>query len=74
MDAEDLIQTMHRKEFRPVELHLADGHKLLVPHPDYLLVFPNRKSALVFPDGVHFEILDLASIVRAVPVPPPAAA
>ena len=68
MDAEDLLQTMHRKEFRPVELHLSDGQKMLVPHPDYFLVFPNRKSALVFPDGIHFEILDLASIVRAGPV------
>jgi hypothetical protein len=74
MDAEDLIQTMHRKEFRPVELHLADGQKLTVPHPDYFLVFPNRKSALVFTDGIHFEILDLASIVRAVPTQPPATA
>ena len=74
MDAEDLLQTMNRKEFRPVELHLSDGQKMLVPHPDYFLVFPNRKSALVFPDGIHFEILDLASIVRAVPVEPPRAA
>ena len=73
MDSEDLIQTMHRKEFRPVELHLSDGQKMLVPHPDYFFVFPNRKSALVFPDGIHFEILDLASIVRAVPVEPRAA-
>ena len=70
MDSEDLIHTMHRKEFRPVELHLCDGQKLLVPHPDYFFVFPNRKSALVFPDGIHFEILDLASIVRAVPISP----
>jgi hypothetical protein len=68
MDAEDLLQTMHRKEFRPVELHLVNGQTMLVPHPDYFLVFPNRKSALVFPDGVHFEILDLAAVVRAVPI------
>ena len=70
MDAEDLLQTMHRKEFRPVELHLSDGQKLLVPHPDYFLVFPNRKSALVFPDGIHFEIIDLAAVVQAVPATP----
>ena len=74
MDAADLVQTMHGKEFRPVELHLADGQKMIVPHPDYFLLFPNRKSALVFPDGVHFEILDLAAIVRAVPIQPSAAA
>ena len=70
MDAEDLLQTMHSKEFRPVELHLSDGQKLLVPHPDYFFVFPNRKSALVFPDGIHFEIIDLAAVVRAVPASP----
>ena len=74
MDADDLIETLRRKEFRPVELHLSDGQKLIVPHPDYFFVFPNRKSAMVFPDGIHFEILDLSAVVRAVPIPPSAAA
>ncbi len=68
MDATDLMQTLHSKGFRPVELHLADGRALRVDHPDYFLLFPTRKSALVFPDGVHFEMLDIASVVRAVPV------
>ena len=68
MDATDLLETLGKKEFRPVELHLADGRSLSVPHVDYFLIFPTKKSALVFPDGVHFEIVDIASIVRVVPM------
>ena len=67
MDATDLVETLHRKGFRPAEIHLADGRTLKLPHPDYLLLFPNRKSALVFPDGVHSELVDVAAIVRVVP-------
>jgi len=67
MDAADLMQALHTKEFRPVELHLADGRALRVGHPDCFLLFPTKKSALVFPDGVHFELVDVGSIVRVVP-------
>ena len=68
MDATDLMETLGKKEFRPVELHLADGRALPLPHGDYFLMFPSKKTALVFPDGVHFEIVDIASIVRVVPL------
>lgn len=68
MDATDLLEALSKKQFRPVELHLADGRSLTVPHVDYFFMFPTQKSALVFPDGVHFEIVDIASIVRVVPL------
>ena len=67
MDATDLMDALNKKEFRPVELHLTDGRTMPVPHVDYFRMFPTKKSALVFPDGVHFEIVDIASIVRVVP-------
>jgi len=67
MDAENLMSALSAKEFRPVDLHLVDGRTLRVEHPDFFLIFPNRKAALVFPDGVHFELLNLEAIVRAVP-------
>jgi hypothetical protein len=68
MDATDLMQTLNTKSFRPVELHLVDGRSLRVEHPDCFLLFPTRKSALVFPDGVRFELVDVESIVRLVPI------
>ena len=69
MDAAHLMQTLSTKAFRPVDLHLADGRSLRVEHPDCFLLFPTRKSALVFPDGVRFELVEVGSIVRLVPVP-----
>ena len=68
MDATDLMETLGKKEFRPVELHLTDGRTLPLPHLDYFLMFPSKKTALVFPDGVHFEVVDIASIVRVAPL------
>ena len=67
MEAHDLMQALHTKEFRPVELHLADGRSLRLEHPDCFLLFPTKKSAWVFPDGVHFELVDVESIVRVAP-------
>jgi hypothetical protein len=67
MDASDLLEVLHRKEFRPVVIHLSDGRKLDLPHPDCFLLFPNRKTAFVFPDGIHIESVDVASIVRVTP-------
>jgi len=67
MDATDLMHALHTKEFRPVEIHLADGRSLRVDHPDYFLLFPTKKSALVFLDGVHSELVDVESIERVVP-------
>ena len=69
MDPTDLMQTLHTENFRPVELQMADGRAFRVDHPDYFLLFPTKKSALVFPDGVHFELVDVASIVRVIPQP-----
>ena len=68
MDAADLLETLGKKEFRPAELHLADGRSLPLPHGDYFLMFPSKKTAFVFTDAVHFEIVDIASIVRVLPL------
>ena len=68
MEVTDLMNAIHRKEFLPANLHFSDGSVLRLPHPDYFMLFPTKESALVFPDGKNFEIVDVASIVRIVPV------
>lgn len=68
MDATDLLETLGKKEFRAAELHLADGRSVPIPHGDYFMMFPSKKTAIAFTDSVHFEIVDIASIVRVVPL------
>jgi len=54
-----------RANWKPVTLHLADGRKLKVKHPDYLLISPTGEALFVFsePDGKEYQILDHELIV-----------
>ena len=38
MTAKDLRDLIHTSPFNPFRLHLADGNRMRVPHPDFVLV------------------------------------
>jgi hypothetical protein len=66
MEAESIRRLLNINPFQPFELSLADGSKVLVHHPDYLLLFPNGKTALSFDKtGDKSVWINTSLIVRA---------
>ena len=60
MTAEQLRKLHREQPFRPFRIHLADGRSLAVPHPDFLWITPNGRTAAVFStDDDAFDIVDL---------------
>jgi hypothetical protein len=55
---EDMI---HRPKFKPIALHLNDGTKVPVKHPDFLM-FTEGKKTIVVTEGEHIHIVDVESI------------
>jgi hypothetical protein len=59
------LRTVHRaRPFRPFQLHLADGRRLHVPHPDFLSHSPKGRTVIVFADDDSFSIVDLLLVTR----------
>ncbi len=63
MTAEQLRRVQRTKPFCPYKLLLADGTKIAVPHPEYLLPHPTkgRTIAVAARDGT-FHIIDLLPV------------
>jgi hypothetical protein len=59
MTTERLQQLHHARPFQPFRIHLADGRRLDVPHPELLAYRPNGRTAVVVKHDESFEIIDL---------------
>jgi len=47
------------RPFQPFTLHMADGRKVLVKHPEFVAVAPSGRTAIVYQPNNDFEIVDL---------------
>ncbi|MBM4033722.1 MAG: hypothetical protein FJ291_18345 [Planctomycetes bacterium] len=64
MRVEELKEVLHATPFRPFVLHLADGRDVFVKHPDFILISPTGRSAVVYlPDGA-LRIFDLLLVTE----------
>ena len=54
------IRKLHEASpFRPFLIHIADGRKVRVAHPDFMATAPAARTVVVYqPDG-SFEIVEL---------------
>jgi hypothetical protein len=64
MTIEQLRAVYKAQPFQPFTLHLADGEKLHVPHPDYFSHAPNGRTLIVYGSGREFSIVDLLLVTR----------
>jgi hypothetical protein len=63
MTPAEIKQLVEATPFSPFRLHLADGRKLDVPHPDYIHVFNQAPRAVVeFEDG-SWQLVNLPIVV-----------
>ena len=59
MTMTELRKLLASKPFRAFTLHMADGRKVLVKHPEFVAVAPNGRTAVVYQPNSDFEIVDL---------------
>jgi hypothetical protein len=60
MTIESLSSAMHATPFRQFRIHMADGRKFEVPHPDYVAFHPKGRTAVVYHlDDEGYDTIDL---------------
>jgi hypothetical protein len=59
MTITDLRQMHQARPFRPFRVHLADGRRLDVLHPEYLSHSPSGRTMVIHKRDDTFEIADL---------------
>jgi hypothetical protein len=66
MKVDDIRKLLHAEPFRPFFVHLADGGRLLVKHPDFVALAPSGREMLVFrhdrPDD--YQAVDIMLVTR----------
>ena len=68
---EQVRDAMHAMPFQPFILHLADGRKFRVKHPDFVAVANLREMVFVGDDeGIHHLALPLVVDVEIPPTQP----
>ena len=63
MTVEDLRALLRIQPFSVLSLHLSDGRTFEVPHPDYLIIPPERSTIVfVFQKGGSWDVVYLEQI------------
>jgi hypothetical protein len=62
MTTEQFRKLLSAKPFRPFTLRTADGERLRVPHPEFALLSPGGRTAVIVTGDEEFEIVDLLLI------------
>jgi len=65
MTPDELRSALHKAPFEPFTIHLADGHSLHVPHPDFVALTGGGLSAVVTSlQSNAFSVVDLSLVTR----------
>lgn len=62
MTSVQLREMVNAQPFRPLDIHLADGRKVHVKHPEFIATSPSGRTAIVFYEDEAFEIIDVLHI------------
>jgi hypothetical protein len=69
MTIEDIRKFRNAEPFRPFQLVLSDGRKLLVREPEKIGLSPNGRSLGVYAERDSLHFLEIDSIVDVKPAP-----
>jgi hypothetical protein len=64
MTVEQFRTAMTRRPFIPFVIHLADGDRLPVRHPEHIAMSPGGRTVFVFGEGEACSIVDLLLVTR----------
>ncbi len=60
MTIESLSTAIHAIPFRPFIIHMADGRRFEVPHPDYIAFHPKGRTAVLYHlQDEGWDVIDL---------------
>jgi hypothetical protein len=59
MTSEQLKATLRRQPFQPFTIRMVDGRSFHVPHPEWVIVSPSGRTAIVFEQDDSHSVLDL---------------
>lgn len=64
MTTDELRKVLHKAPFTPFTIHLADGHFLHVPHPDFLALSGGGAVIVTSPREFDYTVVDLSLVTR----------
>lgn len=70
MRAENLQELIHAAPFRPFELVLANGSRVLVSHPEWILHPKGARTAVVMRPDESVRIIDVGLVLELDLAPP----
>lgn len=73
MTTEQLKATIRQQPFRPFTIRMVDGRSFAVTHPDFVIVSPTGRTAIVFEPDDSYSVVDLM-LMNEFDVPAPKAA
>jgi hypothetical protein len=59
MTSEQLKATLRQQPFRPFTIRMVDGRSFHVPHPEWAIVSPSGRTAVVFEPDDSNSVLDV---------------
>lgn len=59
------LRTLHQaRPFRPFTIHMADGKRIRITHPETLAYSPSGRTIVVTLPDESFHMIDLLMVVR----------
>lgn len=59
MTSEQLKATIRQQPFRPFTIRMVDGLAFTVTHPDFVMVSPTGRTAILFEPDDSYRVVDL---------------
>lgn len=59
MTSEQLKATLRQQPFQPFTIRMVDGRAFHVPHPEWVIVSPSGRTAILFEQDDSHSVLDL---------------
>ena len=59
MTSEQLKATIRQQPFRPFSIRMVDGRSFSVAHPDWVMVSPTGRTAIIFEKDDSYSVVDL---------------
>jgi len=59
MTSEQLKATLKQQPFQPFTIRMADGRAFTVAHPEWVMVSPTGRTAILFKPDDSYSVVDL---------------
>jgi hypothetical protein len=71
MSVSAIREAINAQPFRPFTVRVADQRSYLVPHPEFISIGPNNRTAVVWFNDGGCSILDML-LITGIDISPPA--